>query len=268
MPSSGMIMRFPGSKWYLAKWIISHFPPHRVFVDVFGGSGAIILRKPKSKVEVFNDIDKELVNLFKVLIYRKEEFMERARYLPYSRALFEEWVGKYYRLSEVKDPVERALIYFFIRNVSFSGVPWKGFSVSHTTNRAPTFKRRLEKLEEFVKRFREVMIECLDYREVLAKYDSHDTLFYCDPPYLAKDRYYEHEWGLEDWITFADNVRRVKGKVCVSSSWFPQLLSLFRGWYYDVKERYVSIGFRRNEPRPKMKEYLIMNYPGYGKRIG
>ncbi|RLF18207.1 MAG: DNA adenine methylase, partial [Thermoprotei archaeon] len=39
-------MRFPGSKWYLAKWIISHFPPHRVFVDVFGGSGAIILRKP------------------------------------------------------------------------------------------------------------------------------------------------------------------------------------------------------------------------------
>ena len=108
-----------GGKYYIADWIISFFPKHDVFVDVFGGSGAILLAKPPSKIEVYNDIDKNLTSFFKVLRDNTEELVDYLYLTPVSRIEFE-------RLSRVlEDPnapeFDKAVAVYYISHISWNG---------------------------------------------------------------------------------------------------------------------------------------------------
>jgi DNA adenine methylase len=80
------LVRYHGSKWRLAPWIISHFPKHIIYVEPFGGSGSVLLRKERSKIEVYNDLDGEIVNLFRVVREHGEELSHRIYLTPYARS--------------------------------------------------------------------------------------------------------------------------------------------------------------------------------------
>jgi len=98
------VLRYHGGKWRLASWIISHFPPHRVYVEPFGGAASVLLRKPRSYAEVYNDMDGEIVNVFRVLRdpARARELERVLRLTPFAREEFE--------LSYIRDedPIEQA----------------------------------------------------------------------------------------------------------------------------------------------------------------
>jgi DNA adenine methylase len=202
-----------GGKYYISDWI-SFIPKHDVFVDVFGGSGAILLAKPPSKVEVYNDIDRNLTSFFKVLRDRTEELVDYLTLTPVSRIEFE-------RLSQVlNDPnaseFDKAVAVYYISHISWNGrlvyptfAPFE-ISLSKRTSKIKTIYNKLPKLFKIAQRFKNVIIENLDYKKALLKYDSPKTLAYLDPPYPIDTRtqgsnsLYRFDWTNEQQEEFID----------------------------------------------------------------
>lgn len=180
-------MRYHGGKWLLAEWIISFFPPHRVYVECFGGAASVLMRKPRTYAEVYNDLDGEIVNLFRVL--RDSVMSERLRDVleltPFSRAEYD--------LSYIShpDPVEQAR-----RTIARS---FMGFGSSSVLGRLSGFRADSNKsgstpardwsrypacVPAMVNRLQGVVIEQKDALEVMMQHDSPKTLHYVDPPYM------------------------------------------------------------------------------------
>jgi len=98
------LLRYFGGKWAIAPWVLSHLPPHRIYVEPFGGAASILLRKPRSCVEVYNDLDEEIVGIFQTVQDPRQcqALMLRLRRTPYSRRVFET------AFQSSRDPIIRA----------------------------------------------------------------------------------------------------------------------------------------------------------------
>jgi len=155
-------------------------------VEVFGGSGAVLVNKPESHTEVYNDLDGDLVQFFEVLREREEELVEWLNLTPYAREQHQEWKEDFYSGERPDDPIERAGRFFYLRYSQYASKyrTASGFAGAHQRNKARKLRNATEKLHEFADRFKNVQIENLDYAEVIDRYDSEDTFFYRDPPYL------------------------------------------------------------------------------------
>lgn len=185
------VLRWHGGKWKLAPWIISHFPPHRVYVEPFGGAGSVLLRKPRSFYEALNDLDDEIVNLFRVLRSdRAPELINAVALTPFSRVEFLDC----YRL--VEDPVDRARM-LIVRSFMGhgSGGPFRrptGFranaNASGEHNTAAEWAGYPECLAAIVDRLSGVVIENTDATRLMVASDRPDTLHYVDPPYVPDTR--------------------------------------------------------------------------------
>lgn len=233
-------LRYHGGKWRLAPWIISHFPAHRIYVEPFGGGGSVLLRKPRSYAEVYNDLDKEIVNLFRVL--RSEE-ADRLRELvgltPFSRDEFD----LSYLPSD--DPVEQARRTLARCGMGFGSSAFStrhktGFRGSATrsgTTPAHDWANQPTSLEAVVERLRGVTIENRDAAEAMRYHDSPETLHYCDPPYVhetrtwinAKDAY-NHEMSDDDHRALVVQVKELKGHVIISGYRCDLYDTAFEGW--------------------------------------
>lgn len=219
-------LRYLGGKWRIAQWVASHFPEHRLYVEVFGGGASVLLRKRPSYVEVYNDAAGEVVNFFRVVRERVDELLEVLRLTPfavdeYSDARhFPEGLGE----------VERARR-FFVRSWQAQGGGVgdprrsKGWRRTLVRPVAREFAAAAEGLSVVAQRLRDVQIDNLDWREVLSRYDSEETLFYLDPPYVHSSRsryagpsdgYGAHELSDEQHIEIIDLASRLKGAVVLS----------------------------------------------------
>lgn len=226
------IMRYHGGKWRIAPWIISNFPPHRIYVEPFGGAGSVLLRKKRSFAEVYNDLDEDVVNVFRVL--RDPEQAERLRVLleltPWARQEF--WLC----YEPTEDPVERAR-----RTIarSFMAHGSTHRRAHRTGFRAKNYRRNQtgakdwttfpDQVPQFVERLRGVTIECRPALEIIDQQDTVDTLFYVDPPYpfdvrssvrfqSERDgwRAYMHNLSDEEHQGLVERLRTVRGMVVVS----------------------------------------------------
>ena len=188
------VFPFPGGKSRLASWILEHVPKHRCFVEVFGGAAGVLANKDPetSTVEVYNDLDEDLVHFFRVLREQPEELVEWLSAVPYSRAVHSEWAKAYYRGYRPKDDVKRAGQFFYLRYTQWGGGydSFNGFATSKVSSRALSFSNKIERLREFAERFDDVVLENLHWREVVEKYDDAETVFYFDPPYVGVEGYY------------------------------------------------------------------------------
>jgi DNA adenine methylase len=234
-------MRYHGGKWRLAPWIIRHFPAHGRYVEPFGGSASVLLRKDSSAQEVYNDLDGEIVNVFRVL--RKPNQAARLAHLrgltQHSRAEFE--LG-WEPISPQDDPVEAARrtmtrAYMGYGN-SATGKYKTGFRSRHDVgggNLAASWAEYPEQISAFTRRLRSVTLECMDAAECIAKYDDAGTLFYVDPTYLPETRTahaggYRHEMTPEQHRQLADVLLRVRGMVVLSGYDSPMYRELYAGW--------------------------------------
>jgi len=168
-----------GGKFYLLPYLLKVIPKHICYVEVFGGGGYLLLNKKRSRVEVYNDINGDVVNLFRVLRDNGDELIRRLKYTPYSRRLVEEIRTK----TEFSDDIERAWAYFILLNQTFNAKGRRGgFAYGRVKNHASAFKNIVDKLNAIVERLRGVVIENLDWRECLDRYESGNTFAYCLPP--------------------------------------------------------------------------------------
>jgi len=208
-----------GSKSIISKWIIEHFSEHRCFVDVFGGSASILLNKPKSKIEVFNDLDNQIVNFFRVLRSNYNEFEKKLEFMPYSRKEFQR---SFEILETDLNDFDRAFWWFYRQFCCFNGIiQKKGFRINTKNNIAFSWKEKKKNLKLVSNRFLDCIIENLDFSYIISRYDSENTLFYCDPPYVMDSRSgigngYVFEMSNEDHIRLLELLKRCLGKVVLS----------------------------------------------------
>lgn len=206
----------------LAPWILAHFPAHRVYVEPFGGAGSVLMRKPRSYAEIWNDLDGEVVNLFRVLRSGEaDELVRRLRLTPFSRAEFAEA----YRPDE--EPIERArklVIRSFMGFGSNGHNRVTGFRAN--SNRSGTtpshdWVNYPESLVTVIERLHGVTVESKDASAVMAQHDGPDTLHYVDPPYVMATRTdagadYAHEMNDEQHGELLVFLRGLQGMVVLS----------------------------------------------------
>lgn len=221
------VFPWPGGKGRRSDWIISRIPAHDCYVEVFGGSAAILYNKPRSHNEVYNDVNDDLVQFFEVLRDRGDELAEWVRDVPYSRSLYEDWIGDFLDGYRPDDPVERAGRFWTLRFMQFAARPNKkaGFKVRNYWNPARTFDNAKSRLREIADRFAAVTIEHRDYQKILEGYDAAwndpddpDVLFYLDPPYVGTEHYYSLEFDHE---RFVDALADIEGRWMCSYSELP-----------------------------------------------
>jgi len=189
-----------GSKVGMLPYILPLFPAHHVYVDVFGGSGAVLLNKQPAVIEVYNDLDEGLITFFEVIRDPQtyQQFVEKAQWLLSSRTL---WTRFRDTWQDQPDPVEKALRWWYVASTSYAGRWGAGWAVvGPRTDKTKNHNLRLfrSRLKAVHERFRDVNVENKDFRDLIPIYDSPKTFFYCDPPYDMQARasdnaVYRHE---------------------------------------------------------------------------
>ncbi len=240
------VLRWHGGKWKLAPWIIGYFPKHRIYVEPYGGAASVLLRKSPSHSEVYNDLDEDVVNLFRVLRdpAQAQSLVQLLELTPFARAEFE---GAY---EPTEDPVERARRLVIRSYMGFgSDAPnidlKTGFRAqSPNSNRSPErdWQNYPAALAQVIARLKRVVIERRPAVDVIAKNDSPETLHYVDPPYMPETRSqksgrgrlkyhaYAHEMTADDHQLLLAKLRGLQGMV-VLSGYATQLYDRkLRGW--------------------------------------
>lgn len=254
-----------GGKGKVAKYIIQQMTDHKVYVEPFGGAAHVISQKPRVSHEVYNDIDGVLVNFMLQARDNTSELIDAVSSLPYSRSLYEQWK----REELPTDPLEQAVRFFYLNRCGISkgnvdAIPKTGWRHSTKSNQNPAkgYLAAAERIAAFAKRMMGVQIECGDYLEIIKKYDSEETFFYVDPPYIGNEKYYAGGFDQADHEALAETLNGIKGKALVSYYADPLLDDLYAGWTKSTfsATRQV-VGDRKSE---RTEELLLMNY---GKEI-
>lgn len=225
------LLRWHGGKWRLAPWIISHFPLHRVYVEPFGGAASVLLRKPRCYAEVYNDLDGDVVNLFRVVRATLGQIgpslIDHLVHTPFARREFD------LSYEHTDDPVEaaRRLIIRSFMGFGSSGAMGGSTGFRANSNRSGTtpahdWSNYPDALERIARRINGVVIENKDAIEVMRAHDGPETLHYVDPPYMPATRSggnancikhkYRHELDDTGHARLLDALCALKGMVVLS----------------------------------------------------
>lgn len=226
-------MRYHGGKWRLAPWIIAHLPPHRCYVDPFGGGASVLMRKPRSYAEVYNDLAGDVVNVFRVLRDPEQaaQLEHLARLTPFARDEFNECTAD--AINAIDDPVERARRTVFRSLAGFGSAasnPKHATGFRANSNRsgstpAHDWMRWPDHVAAWTERLAGVVIENRDALAVMAQHDAITTLHYVDPPYVHSTRMlaaakgrslYVHEMTDDQHRELLTFLRGLRGMVVLS----------------------------------------------------
>ncbi|MEW8973490.1 MAG: DNA adenine methylase [Tissierellaceae bacterium] len=243
-----------GGKSKLRKTIIEMIlKEHTCYVELFFGAGWVYFGKEPSKVEVINDIDKELINLFKMIKYHTPEIERILQYEFSGRDMFEEY--KNYTLEYLTE-INRAVRFLYLITQSFAA---KGQNYGYGTTKGPSqqifYKNLLMDLRE---RLRNTYVENLSFEKVIDKYDRSNTFFFADPPYFETTGY-QDKFGKEEHILLRDRLSSLKGKFLLTINDHKEV----RQWYKDFNRKEVEVGYsvgKEKSSRRKYKELIITNY--------
>jgi DNA adenine methylase len=229
-PPTRPVLRYHGGKWRLAPWVISHFPKHRIYVEPFGGAASVLMRKPRSYGEVYNDLEDHVVNLFRILRdpTTAEQLRCQLEVTPFARTEFQS------AYEPTTDPIEdarRSLVRAFMGFGSASMTRSHRTGFRSNSNRSGTTPAHdwgnwPVQVSAFVDRLKGVVIEHKHAIPVMQQHDSPDTLHYVDPPYLWSTRSsprgarhphaYVHEMNDDDHRALGQALLELKGMVVLS----------------------------------------------------
>ncbi len=213
--------------------ILKLLPPHDCYVEPFGGGASILIAKEPCKVEVYNDVNRAVVNFFRVIADPDYfgKFMARAALLPYSREMYEEFLRTW---PAIHDPVEQAVRWYYVARQSFGGQFGASWGTGITTSCTDRWKSSFENLPKVHERIQQVQIECCDWRDILKRFSGPGYLAYCDPPYVAGTRKaggYEHELKDSDHEALIRTLMNYDGAVVLSGYNSPLYAPLLdAGW--------------------------------------
>jgi len=235
------LLRYHGGKWKIAPWVIQHFPPHAVYVEPFGGAAGVLLRKPISRAEVYNDLDSEIVNLFRVVRdpNMAKDLARRCALTPYAREELD-------CSNEPADTaIEQARRTLFRAWASFGSAGatrgYSGFRTFTKPNKtytpvAHSWARVASYISQITERFRRVVIENRPAIDVMKQHDSQETLHYVDPPYLPETRtfdggrYYRHEMDADQHSELLETLNELRGMVVLSGYASDLYSENLKGW--------------------------------------
>lgn len=254
MPDTGTrrpVLRYHGGKWLLAPWIIDHMPAHSAYVECFGGGASVLLRKPRVQLEVYNDLDDELTNLFAVLRHNPDGLAEAVALTPFSRT---EFASAY---EPADDPLERArrtLIRSHMGHGSNGVHQSTGFRAAGMragTLPVHNWQRMPEVIKATAERFKGVVIENRPALDVMQMNDGPATLHYVDPPYpfgtrgAGKD--YRFELSDSEHAGLLSALKSLAGKVILSGYGCELYDDILCGWYCIEKEVRADKALKRTE---------------------
>jgi len=235
-----------GGKGLLFRKILPYLTtPHQVYVEVYGGGASVLLNKPPSPIEVLNDIDSEVVNIFRVAQdeAKFKELKHRLEWTLYSRAEFVKALD-ILQNETITDPVLRAWAFFVAQNQGFSGKNSRNFSEGcwsrgFTNNVATVFTNKVSKLDLIRERLKHVQVDNIEAIACIQYWDSSDTLFYLDPPYIHDTRKskqdYHHEADDNHHRLLVDTLLSIKGQAVLS------------GYEHEIYEPLLQNGWHKVE---------------------
>lgn len=265
-PIDRPVLRYLGGKWRIARWILQYFAPHHIYVEPYAGGASLLFRKVPAPVEVLNDLDGDVINFFQVLRFWTKELVRVIELTPFARAeVLREWEPV------VGDPLEQARR-FYVRSWQAFGPPTatprsSGWRFQRSSRHSPVNSwNDTERLWAVAERLKQVHIECGEALDVIRRFDTPETLFYVDPPYVASTRTistrfrgYRHEMTNEQHVQLAQLLHQLQGMIVLSGYDSPLYHSLYAGWKRVSKQaRTLNAGLRT--------EYLWLS-PNLVKRL-
>ena len=259
MKSRRPVLRYHGGKWLLADWILSHFPSHRCYVEPFGGACSVLLQKSRSYAEIYNDLDSEVVNVFRVLRDPLEsvELERLIRLTPFSREDFREA----YRTADGRiEQARRTILRSFM---GFGSAAATGFNTGFRSNSnrsgatpAHDWANVPDVIQAWTSRLQGVVIENKDALKLMPQHDSLETLFYVDPPYVLSTRKllnpycgkgYRFEMTDSQHVELSAALHALKGMVVLSG--YPSKLyeQLYVGWHQVRRNAMADGASKRTE---------------------
>jgi len=262
---------YPGGKTTIANWIIQHIPDHEVYVEPFGGSAGVLANKPESPLEVYNDTASLCVDFFRAAKRHPDELQHWVQTTPYSRELFDEYTTRL-KQDPPEEIVERAGMFWYTSQAAFGGKTVLSTENPHfkinksspePTNSNPgKLKSASKNLSHVCNRLRDIQIEHLDYGTVFEKYDSPDTVFYCDPPYVdVGDDYYQTEDGGFNHQRFVSELHDLDGKWLISYD--HNIPSELQDYTIIDRQKRSTMDHQKEQKT----ESLVMNFDAEGEQV-
>lgn len=264
------VIKYPGAKWSLAPWIVSHFPPHHSYLEPFFGSGAVLFTKSRSNIETVNDLDGDVVNLFDWIRTDPERLARAIYWTPYARQVYDRAFADW---NTETDGFQRA-VNFYIRMMMGHGfrttgekVGWKNDVQGREKAYAATYWCKTPSvIYEAAERLRGVQIENRPAVELIERFNFPNVLIYADPPYLLNTRYgkqYRCEMTEADHRELLDMLKAHRGPVLLSGYENELYRDALRGWYTDTTEVLAQTAAKRREVlwmnfEPMVQEQLYL----------
>jgi DNA adenine methylase len=250
-------LSYLGGKSLLAAKILPLIPEHKCYCEVFAGAAWMLFKKEESQVEILNDINSDLVNLYRVIKLHLDEFVRYLRWLLVSR---DEFVRFKAENPATLTDIQRAVRFYYLLRSGYGGkVVSQSFGIGPTRRPSLNLLRIEEELSQIHLRLARVYIENLPYHEVLTRFDRPDTFFYLDPPYYGcESDYGKGIFFQEDFSRLADFLSGLQGKFIMSINDTPEIRQLFESFtIMEVSTTYLAGGAGSKK---KVTELIVANY--------
>lgn len=256
-------MKYPGSKWGIADWIIGYFPEHHSYLEPFLGSGAVLFHKPRSNIETVNDLDGNVINLFEWIKTDPERLAYEIYYTPYARQAYEKAFS-----CQPKDSLQKAVNFYIRLNMGHGfrtngeKVGWKNdVQGRERAYAAKDWCDLPQKIYQAAERLRGVQIECRPAVELIRRFNHPGVLIYADPPYVLSTRHgkqYKHEMDDTEQNVLLDALIAHKGPVILSGYENELYNQRLYGWHKEETTSHTQVG-------SKKREILWMNFEPAGQ---
>jgi len=257
------IIPWIGGKRRLADVLIPRFPPHTCYVEVFAGAAALFFMRPPADVEVLNDVNDDLINLYRVVQHHLEEFVRQFKWALTSREVFR-WLSD--TPPHTLTDIQRAARFYYLQQNCFGGrVEGRSFGTATTSPPGLNLLRLEETLSAAHLRLSGAYIEKLEWHACIERYDRPHTFFYLDPPYFETEGY-GVPFGFEQYERMANMIGGLQGRAILSLNDHPAIRALFAQFEMECVDIQYTVGGAGNTvPR---KEIIIYSWDRSADPVG
>lgn len=243
------VLKYPGAKWRLSKWIVEHLPPHEIYLEPYFGSGAVFFNKQPARLETVNDIDGNVVNLFRVLREEPERLAQIVELTPWAR---DEYFSSYGKTGDSIEDARRFLVRCWqaFGTVTGSKTGWR----HSATGRCPVMPQQWDTVPERIiaaaQRLKAAQIENMDAVQLIKKYNDPKCLVYADPPYVPETRrknIYAEEMTEAQHVDLLEALQMHSGAAVISGYDHPLYNEFLKGWQRVDKHALAERGQTRTE---------------------